>query len=227
MSSSPPREAPTEPTPRPPGQLPRRHRWWWVALAGAGIAAAVLVVLLASGDDPDPPPERAETATTVAPTTPSSEPPTPSTLDAQAATEAEVIAAYRAAVQAEIEAAAIPDPDYPGIAATHTGPMLEQWRDVLLFGLRADGRVIRYPEPSLYDPEIESIEFRGDEVAVLTVCVVDDGERYVVATNELVSDGVPNTVLGEEALQRVDGVWRLAERVPLQEWEGVGGCAVD
>lgn len=130
--------------------------------------------------------------------------------------------AYEAASRAFIDAAAVPDPSFPALAATHTGPMLIQRRDVLL-GLKADGRIIRYPEPSVYRIRFESVEIDQD-VARIVTCVVDDGERVEVASGTVLSSGT-GTVEWKAALRRVEGVWRLAERVENQRWEGVAGCA--
>ena len=119
---------------------------------------------------------------------------------------------------------AIPDPDYPALAATHTGPMLEQRRNVLR-ALRADGRIIRYPTNSQYRIDIDEDTFKLDgDVATFEVCIVDDGERVVAATGEVISGGL-GTAQARAAMRRIDGVWKLAERVQLAEWEGVAGCA--
>lgn len=131
-------------------------------------------------------------------------------------------AAYEAASQAFIEAAAIPDPNYPALAATHTGPMLEQRRQTLR-ALQLDHRIIRYPQPSQYRIEFESVSITGD-VARLVVCVVDDGERVEKDTGRVIASGV-GTVRGTAAMQRVEGTWRLAERREDQRWDGVAGCA--
>lgn len=138
----------------------------------------------------------------------------------------DVEAAYIASSRAFIEAAAIPDPELPALAATHTGPMLEQRRGVLL-GLRTDGRVIRYPPNSQYRIEVdrESMEIDGD-IARFEICGVDDGQRVIAATGEVIAGGVVS-VRARIAMQRVDGVWKLAERQQIAEWEGVGGCAAE
>lgn len=160
------------------------------------------------------------TSTTIRPST------TTTTTDPTAALEAEISEAYEASSRAFIDAAAIPDPNLPALAATHTGPMHEQRRGVLL-ALQADGRVIRYPENSQYRVEIDEDSFEVDgDVARFEICGVDDGERVVAATGEVVAGGVV-TVEARVAMQRVDGVWRLAERQQLAEWEGVAGCAVE
>ena len=149
-------------------------------------------------------------------------PSTTTTTDAAEAAEAEVEAAYVAASRAFVDAAAIPDPDFPALAATHTGPMLEQRREVLL-GLQTDGRVVRYPPSSQYRIEVTDVEIDGD-VARFVVCVVDDGETVVASSGEVVAHGL-FTVQARAAMRRVDGTWRLAERLEDGEWEGIAGCA--
>ena len=131
-----------------------------------------------------------------------------------------------ATVAGQALAYAVLTENLPALAATHTGPMYEQRRGVLL-ALQADGRVIRYPENSQYRVEIDegTIEVDSD-VARFEICGVDDGERVVAATGEVVAGGVV-TVEAHVAMQRVDGVWKLAERQQLAEWEGVAGCAVE
>jgi hypothetical protein len=149
---------------------------------------------------------------------------TTSTTDPTEALEAEIEAAYVASSRAFIDAAAIPDPNFPELAATHTGPMFERRRGVLL-GLQADGRIIRYSPNSQYRIEVTDVEIDGD-VARLDVCGVDDGETVVAETGEVVAGGL-GTVQARAAMRLVDGTWRLAERVQEAEWEGIAGCAAD
>lgn len=145
------------------------------------------------------------------------------TTSAPTGDEAELVRdAYERASRAFIGAAAIPDPDAPAIGETHTGPMLEQTRNVLR-ALRADGRVIRYANDSKYRIEISKVVVTGD-VARLVACVVDDGQRIDQASGSVIAGGVV-TVEWLAALQRIDGTWRLAERREEGRWEGVAGCA--
>lgn len=181
---------------------------------------ATLAVASCSKDDPDGSANAGESTTT------SRRPATTTTVDPSEAERAEVEAAYTASSRAFIDAAAIPDPDFPALSARHTGPMLEQ-RGNVLRALRADGRVIRYPPNSQYRVEIDEDTLRVDgDVARFEVCGVDDGETVVKATGEVVAGGVV-TVHARVAMQRVDGSWRLAERQQLAEWEGVAGCAAE
>lgn len=184
--------------------------WFAIALAVAAVGAC-------SDDD--------GTATaTESTTTSSSSRPTTTTTEVDDTVEREVAGAYEAASRAFIDAAAVPDPNFAAFAATHTGPMYEQRRGVLL-GLQAEGRVIRYPPNSQYRIEVdeESIELDGD-IARFDVCVVDDGETVVASSGEVVAHGL-FTVQVRAAMRRVDGTWRLAERLQNAEWEGVAGCA--
>lgn len=184
------------------------------------VLALVAVLALACSDDDD----GGGGAVASDSTTTTSDPTTTTTTDPDEALEAEIVDAYEASSRAFIDAAAVPDPEFPAFVATHVGPMLEQRRGVLV-GLQADGRVIRYPPNSQYRIEVQDVEIDGD-VARLEVCVVDDGERVVVSTGEVVAGGV-GTVQARAAMQRVDGTWRLAERTQEAEWEGIAGCAVD
>ncbi len=92
----------------------------------------------------------------------------------------DVVASYEAANRAFIDAAAIPDPEFPAIAETHTGPMLDQRRAVLR-ALEIDGRVIRYPTNSRYRVVIESVETSNDDSRI-QFCAVDDGQRVDAQT---------------------------------------------
>jgi len=193
-----------------------------VARRLALVALVLLGAAACSDDDGDGSAVASDstTSTTTRPTT------TTTTTDPTAVLEAEISEGYEASSRAFIDAAAIPDPNLPALAATHTGPMYEQRRGVLL-ALQADGRVIRYPENSQYRVEIDEDSFEVDgDVARFEICGVDDGERVVAATGEVVAGGVV-TVEARVAMQRVDGVWKLAERQQLAEWEGVAGCTVE
>jgi hypothetical protein len=141
--------------------------------------------------------------------------------------EEAVIGAYEEASRARTEAMAppAPDPDDRGLAETHTGPMLEQAREVAR-GLRAMGRAIRYPEDSQRRLEVESVDFRDDDVAVLRICAVDDGERIVVETGQVLAGGV-FTARITAAMQFVEGRWKLAETQIGDQQRGVTGCAAD
>lgn len=193
-------------------------------LATATASLLVVAVLAAScGGDEE---ANDQTSTTIERAMTSSSSTTSTTVDPAAQTEAEVVAAYEAASDAFLVAAAIPDPDLPALAATHADPMLNQRRGVLT-QLKFEGRVIRVPEPSVGRIEAESFDLRDPDTAVLRVCIVDDGERYDSASGELLTDGQPGTSRFEAALHRVGGRWVLAEQLLQEEWPGVAGCATD
>jgi hypothetical protein len=174
----------------------------------------LVLAVLASACSSDGEPSADSTSTTSASST------TTSTTVADDS-EAAVRAAYDAANRAFIDAAAVPDPERPELAATHTGPMLKQTQDVLR-ALKSEGRAIRYPAESKYRVTVEDVVVEGD-VARLRFCAVDDGERVVVATGEVVSAGVI-TARGRAALQLVDGSWRLAEQDFDSREDGEVGC---
>jgi hypothetical protein len=178
-------------------------------------------LVAACGDDGGEEADSATSSTSIESST------TSTTADPEAAERQTVIDAYLAADEAAVAASAppAPNPDDPDLLATHTGPMLEQRQEVFL-GLRANGWAIRYPENSRYRVEVESVRFERADVAILDICAVDDGERVVVETGEVLSSGV-GTVQATAAMQRVDGVWKLAERREENRWEGEAGCAAD
>ena len=58
------------------------------------------------------------------------------------------------------------------------------------------------------------------------MCAVSDSERIDIASGRVLFEGAW-TLVYEEAMQKVDGVWKLAERRQDGQTEGVTGCAVD
>ena len=191
----------------------RRH-----ASRRLSVVLGVALLITGCGDD------AADDATSPTESTTTTRRPTTTTTDPGEALEAEVTAAYEESSRAFIHAAAIPDPNFPTLEATHTGSMLEQRRSVLR-ALQAEGRVLRYPSNSRYRIEVDDDTFETEsDVATFEICGVDDGERVVAATGDAVAGGV-GTVHVRVAMRRVDGVWKLAERQQIAEWEGVAGCA--
>jgi hypothetical protein len=191
-----------------------------VLFIAVALAVGLTALSACGGDDDDAADE--DPSTTSAPET------TTTTADATAAKEAAVREARQAADQARIESASPPeaDPDDPKIAATHTGPMLEQWQQTTT-GLKVNGWAIRYPEDSQHVVDVTSIRFGdddGQEVAFLEVCSVEDSDRIVVDTGEVLAGGL-STVKATEAMRKVDGVWKLAERREDDYQEGVAECA--
>lgn len=193
---------------------------------GTALIATALGAAVVAGCGDDGAADDGSSATTEAPSAAVNEEPA---ADSQDDERQAVIDAYQTADEAASTALGppTPDPEHPDLVATHTGPMLEQ-RQMVAQGLAANGWAIRLPENSRYRVEVESVEFDPDDpdVAFLTTCAVDDGERFVVETGEIVADGL-STIEFTEAMRRVDGTWRLAERREENRWEGVAGCAVD
>jgi hypothetical protein len=152
---------------------------------------------------------------------------TSTTLSAREQEEQAVSQATQAAEQARADSsAATPNPDLPALADTHTGLMLDQWKNTTSV-LRYNGFAIRVPPNSQSRTDVISVSFddvEGRQVAIAEVCYVDDSERYVVATGQVLDSGV-RTVQVTEAYEKVDGVWKLAERDEHDRWEGVAGCA--
>ena len=188
-------------------RTPTRARWLVVLTVVLALAGAC------SDDDGDD--AVGTTSTTRRPST------TTITTEPVDAADGAVREAYEAANEAFIEAAAIPDTDHPSISATHTGPMLEQSREVLA-ALKRDNRVIRYPEDSVFRIEVDDVVIEGD-VARFSFCGVDDGERVDATTGEVISSGVL-TARGDAAMRLEGGIWKLAEQEFTSREEGVAAC---
>lgn len=193
-----------------------------------GVIAACALVLLGAacgGDDGGAAPTATPTPTsTTSSTTSTTTAATTTTLDPQAALEAEILDAYDHAIEVFIDVAAEPNPDDPRLAATHVGPMLEN-RQLDMAALRDAGQAVRYADDTIYNVELidGTMQVDGD-IATFELCGTDDGQTVVVATGQIVAGGVGTTQM-RVAMQRVDGTWRLAERVFDQQWAGVTGCA--
>jgi hypothetical protein len=194
-------------------------------VAALSVSALGASILVGCGDDDAPRDESPSTTTTEEPASTTTEEPA----DPEEAERQAVIDALLAAEEATLMAVAppTPNPEHPDLLATHTGPMLEE-RQLLASGLAANGWAIRLPDDTEFRHEVQSVEFDPDDsdAAFLTTCAVDDGERYVVATGELIAEGL-FTIEFTDAMRRVDGVWKLAERREENRWEGVAGCAAD
>ena len=183
--------------------------------------AAVGIVLLVAGcggsGEPkavgEPPP--ASTSTSSAPV--------PTTLS-RAESEKAVLDAYRAGWEAKRLSNDPPDPNFAGLAETHTGPALEQ-AVANRRAFQATGRVGRFPENSIAESRLQVLSL-GPNEAVVRDCSVDDGQIVVAETDEVVNDLV-GTVLFEGTMVVEDGRWKLRSLKVIEEWEGVTGCAAD
>jgi hypothetical protein len=155
---------------------------------------------------------------------------TTTTLTPEEAKKQEVIAAREAADEAQAEALGPPNPnpDLPALAETHTGLMFDRMKETAA-GLKRNGYAQRYPDNTQHTVEVEAVRFEdvdGQEVAFLEVCTIDDGERFVLASGKVLTSGIW-TFRSAEAMRKVDGIWKLAERREDSVEEGVTGCAVD
>jgi hypothetical protein len=192
-----------------------------VLFIAVALAVGLTALSACGGDDDDAADE--DPSTTSAPET------TTTTADATAAKEAAVREARQAAddVWKATTAPPEPNPDDPTIAAHYVGPMFDRLTETIR-GLRVNGWAIRYPEDSQYKLDIQSIRFSeddGQEVAFLEVCGVDDGERFDMASGDVLEGGV-RTLQLTEAMRKVDGEWKLAERRQNSYQEGVAECAI-
>jgi hypothetical protein len=192
-----------------------------VLVVAAALLVGVVTIAACSSDDDDAAPSKGEASdTTVRATT--------TTTSARAAEEDAVKQAREKADEVWKESAAPPhpNPDNPAIAQSYVGPMLDRITATLQ-GFKANGYAIRYPDHSQYRLDIKSIRFdedKGQEVAFLDICGVDDGERFDMASGDVLEGGV-RTVELTEAMRKVDGEWKLAERRRESYQEGVAGCA--
>jgi hypothetical protein len=191
------------------------------AITSIGVCL-VLVLSGCGGDDDVGDEARGGTSPTAATSSATTTEPTD---DWQGAERQAVIDAYLAAEDAALAASGppTPDPELPALLRTHTGLILDQRQETIL-GLRANGWAIRLPEGSRFNLDVESVELEGDSVAILRVCGLDDGERFVVETGEVIASGLVTVEL-TAAMELVDGVWKLSERREEHQWEGQAGCA--
>jgi hypothetical protein len=178
----------------------------------------VTVAACSSGDDNDDAADGDEPTTTEAAET------TSTTEDVSAQEEQAVREARQAASDAWLDSTAPPqaDPGNPAIAETHVGLMYDQLVSTAT-AFELNGWAIRYPEDSQFELVVDSVRFgeddEGHEVAYLEVCTVDDGERVVVSNGDVLESGL-QTVRASEAMLKVDGVWKLAERGEQPPLEG-------
>lgn len=188
-------------------------------LVFAAVVAFVVSSVSACGGQAEPPEAAASTTSVGEPGSTSTSSAMPTESDVRLAVQA----GYDAAANGFIEASKTSDPDHPLLGATHTGPMLEQ-RRLVLVGRRREGRASRQPPESVYRIEHENVEMVDATTARLTVCVVDDGVVYEVESGAIVNDRVETSRV--TATMRMEaGVWKLAERELVEEWPGVAGCA--
>lgn len=141
---------------------------------------------------------------------------------AKASVDPTLAEAYQLAVRSQVEASVSSDADDVMLAATHLDPLLQRLKDRLV-GRRLEGQASKRPEATKSRTTILEMKVEGEN-ATIVECTVDDATVYVVATGKVVNDKV--ATLKRTATMRKDGeLWKVADRVNNQEWEGVAGCA--
>lgn len=141
---------------------------------------------------------------------------TTTTLSPEAEVEAAVMA-YEAMASRLIQA---PDPNDPEIAQRATGENRSHLEAQLqeLVALGRAGELGPNTRQTVLHTEVS-----GDR-ATVEVCSVDDGVLIEVATGRVLNDDVV-TDHSVVTLERADGVWLVAQRSRIEQWEGVTDCA--
>ena len=214
---------------------------------GAAIVLAIVMAGCSSGSDdavpapttePDPSVEESETSEptpTAAPTTEAAVPTTESAPVAEASSTtapdpappietvlADAVRSYFDAREAASSSPA-PNPDDPALAEVAASPELE--RLIQSVQDKADaGQGIRPGEQGLAEIRVGFVEPAGD-FATVAACSIDDGVIFDLATGDVVNDEVATHNYRVD-LALLSGVWKVTEIVRVQQWEGVGGCAL-
>lgn len=214
---TPPRSNDAEASPLSPlrRRLTGNRRWVAVAAVAAG-AAITAVVMLTAGEDGGKP-------AVPTPSTAASSPPRQTTTPPTTPDASTVVAdSYLAYLDAFERASEIPDPFWPALKETSTGPEFKEAFDQIQ-AWKVSGRVASYPGPASRHrrPEVVSVD---GATAVLQHCLVDDGQVKVQSTGEVVDDHAL-TLLFRVTLVQADNRWKVSETTVEQQWEGVAGCA--
>lgn len=180
----------------------RTHARVVAALAGVLLVAAAACGG-ADGADDD--------AAAAGPTTSEEAPESPSgddgsTTTAAVSPEDQVVRDYEAASAAFSAAANPPNPDAPELAAHFTGSSLTRYQTTL----RSLQEAGAYAENSV-EHGVVDVRIVG-ETAQLQDCFVDTTEQFSAATGESLGGASTTTMHVDVELQRVDGVWKVAER---------------
>ena len=139
--------------------------------------------------------------------------------------EVELATAVRSYLDAREAASAgpVPNPDDPRLSEVAASPELE--RLIQSVQDKADsGEAIRPGEQDLAEIRVGFVEAAGDFASV-AACSIDDGVIFDVATGDVVNDDVVTHNYRID-LALLSGVWKVTEIVRVQQWEGVGGCAL-
>jgi hypothetical protein len=201
--------------------------WSVTSVLGVGMMVASWVAGC-DGSGEGPTTTTPTTTTTVAPTT---------TLDPIAAEEAAVSEAAVQARLARLNLLVHPaDPSALALVETHYVPASPARAEIdrSLSDLAREGWAVR-PHPTV--PEsvtVEDITF-DDELsptrASLVVCIIDSGIVYEPNATPDGGEAIVNdTVYAARSrylMNKVDGVWRLADVTLITEWQGVTECPAE
>jgi hypothetical protein len=135
----------------------------------------------------------------------------------------EVVDAYLAAVDAELQAGEAADPESPQLVASHTGHALEQLQAT--YGNdRAAGRRSKLPSDTRFHVDVLAVERMDGDSALVTSCIVDDTVVFVASSGSVVNDTLA-AVLLDTTLVREDGRWKVSDRQTQSTREGSTQCA--
>lgn len=136
--------------------------------------------------------------------------------------EQDVLAAVDGFVASTITVNDPPDPNHPDLGRFRMGAVL----DNAVASVRENQQLrIAYRRPSgSRSSHSGTVSALDADRAVVRNCVVDDAQQVGLADGRILNSSVA-TKLFEAKLQRVDGVWKVAENSLLERWEGVSGCA--
>lgn len=184
----------------------------------AATAAAAIALLVAGCSGSDSPTASGEVPTS---STPTSSVATSTTVD-RAEVEQAVLDAYLANWAAWDAATNPPDPEFPGLAETRTGPALQAAVEQIT-AWKASGRVAYDPPNTISEHRAQVVRV-GDREATVRDCSIDDGLVVIAATGEVVNDEV-ETALFEASMVIEDERWKVHSLKVVETWDGVAGCA--
>ncbi|MGH9137626.1 MAG: hypothetical protein ACRD0G_11350 [Acidimicrobiales bacterium] len=124
--------------------------------------------------------------------------------------EQEVLAAYEAANDAFLAAVDPPNPEHPDLLATRTGASLARTQSNLR-GMASQG----VGGNVSYESNPTDVAIDGEQ-ATLEDCFVDHTQLYDLATGAPVGEPGTTVLNLDVTMQRVDGVWMLADGIQLE-----------
>jgi hypothetical protein len=133
---------------------------------------------------------------------------------AEAAGQAEIIAAWRSAQQAFEESALLPDPAEPALSATTVNPQLS-FTEALLRGIQESGGVARGPVDLGYPTVVASTSSE----ATVRSCL-HDGEIVVSRTTGQPVPGIDGRVADElvvSLMVKTEGEWMLSDQTVRED----------